>query len=275
MMKYLLIVPMLLIFGCESSDEIDVMEKSIQSKAFTIGDVIEINSKILNEDRTLNIFLPISYNPDSTNSYPVIYLLDGSIDEDIIHMAGVVQFNSFSWINRMPECIVVGIANIDRQRDFTFPTRNEKDKDDFPTTGKSSLFISFIKNELMPFIDQTYRTSGVNTISGQSFGGLLATEILFTQPEMFDNYLIVSPSLWWDDESILNCKIESKLQDQRVFIAVGKEGEIMERVAKQLYEMLHSNLADNNISFMYMDDKSHGDALHMAAYTGFDFLFQK
>ena len=92
------------------------------SKPFCIGKTITIHSKILNEDRILNIYLPNSYNPDSVKTYPVIYLLDGSRDEDFIHISGLVQFGSFSWINMIPETIVVGIANIDRKRDFTFKT---------------------------------------------------------------------------------------------------------------------------------------------------------
>ena len=74
-----------------------------------IGESVTINSKILDEDRTLNIYLPHGYSADSTKTYPVIYLLDGSIDEDFIHISGLVQFGSFSWINMIPETIVVGI----------------------------------------------------------------------------------------------------------------------------------------------------------------------
>ena len=108
---------------------------SAQSKAqqvrtvpLTIGETVKIYSKQLKEERALNIYLPQGYSPDSAKTYPVIYLLDGSLDEDFIHITGVVQFGSFSWINMLPESIVVGIANIDRKRDFTYPTRNEIDK---------------------------------------------------------------------------------------------------------------------------------------------------
>ena len=90
-----------------------------------------------------------------------------------------MQFANFSWINMLPKSILVGIANIDRKRDFTFPTTIEKDKKDYPTTGGSAKFIAFIEKELQPFIESHYKTTSSKTIIGQSLGGLLATEILF------------------------------------------------------------------------------------------------
>jgi len=240
-----------------------------------IGDKIEIKSKILNENRILNIYLPNGYSKDSTKKYPVIYLLDGSIDEDFIHIAGIVQFGSFSWINMIPETIVVGISNVDRKRDFTFPTTIERDKKDFPTTGKSEKFINFIENELQPFIDNNYNTSNTKTIIGQSLGGLLATEILLKKPHLFDNYIIVSPSLWWNNESLL--KIESKEYKTKksIYIAVGKEGEVMERTAKELYEKFNLEKKKNTeLFYEFFEKQNHGDALHLAVYNAFEKIFK-
>ena len=100
-----------------------------EEKIFPLGIVRQMHSTVLGEDRTLNIYLPEGYHQDS--SYSVIYLLDGSADEDFIHVAGLVQFYNFPWVNVLPKSIVVGIANVDRRRDFTFPTAIEKDKKDF------------------------------------------------------------------------------------------------------------------------------------------------
>jgi len=94
----------------------------------------------------LNIYLPEGYNGNETVRYPVVYLLDGSADEDFIHLVGLFQFNSFSWIDRVPKSIVVGIANIDRRRDFTLPTTIEKDKQRYPTAGHSAIFINFLES---------------------------------------------------------------------------------------------------------------------------------
>ena len=104
---------------------------------FTIGKTFKIKSQLLGESRDLNIYLPLGYTQDSLKTYPVIYLLDGSKDEDFILVSGIVQFGSFSWINIIPETIIVGIENLDRKRDFTYPSQNKLDQNEFPTSGKS------------------------------------------------------------------------------------------------------------------------------------------
>ncbi len=250
--------------------------KPNKTTPLSIGDKIEFQSEILNENRLLNIYLPNGYSKDSLKVYPVIYLLDGSIDEDFIHISGLVQFGSFSWINMIPESIVVGISNIDRKRDFTYPTNNEKDKKDFPTTGNSEEFINFIENELQPFIEKNYKTDSIKTLIGQSLGGLLATEILFKTPELFDNYIIVSPSLWWDDESLLKYTPTLYTSKKSIYIAVGKEGQVMERTAKELYEKLKVLKKENtNLYFEFFEKQNHGDALHLAVYNSFEKIFRK
>ncbi len=247
-----------------------VLPKQVNEQPFSIGKSITIQSIVLGENRNLNIYLPLSYSIDSLKTYPVIYLLDGSMDEDFIHISGIVQFGSFSWINMIPESIVVGISNVDRKRDFTFPSTNELDYKDLPTSGKSANFIQFIQKELQPFIDSTFRTNDSKTIIGQSLGGLLATEILFKHPDLFDNYIIVSPSLWWDNESILDYQPSDYKTKKSIFIAVGKEGEVMERTSRELYLKLNKKKSDStNLNFEFLDDKTHGDALHIAVYNAF------
>lgn len=251
------------------------LPEKISETDFSIGKTINIQSKILGETRTLNIYLPFSYSADRSKTYQVIYLLDGSRDEDFIHISGIVQFGAFSWINMLPESIVVGIGNVDRKRDFTYPSQNKLDQQEFPTAGQSERFINFLENELQPFIDSTYRTTAIKTIIGQSLGGLLATEILFEKPELFDNYIIVSPSLWWDDENLLDKSPKFYESNKSIFIAGGKEGEVMERTAKELFEKLKKNQKQNtDLFYEFLKDKTHGDALHIAVYNAFEKIFK-
>ena len=247
----------------------------IDSKPFTVGETISFYSEILEEERILNVYLPLNYQPDSAKTYPVLYLLDGSVDEDIIHIAGLVQFCSFPWIKIIPESIVIGVGNVDRKRDFTFPTGNAKDKKDFPTTGGSEKFIEFIASELQPLVEENFKTNNQKTIIGQSLGGLLATEILLYEPGLFDNYIIVSPSLWWDDESLLQLDPSHYKTEKPVYIGVGKEGPVMERVAQQLFEKIKSASPGNEVLFyQFFEKQNHGDALHLAVYDAFEKLFK-
>jgi len=251
------------------------------SQPFVLGEVREFQSAVLGEKRVLNIYLPEGYNTTDSLKYPVIYLLDGSADEDFIHITGLVQYNSFPWVNQMPKSIVVGIANVDRKRDFTFPTTIEADKKSYPTTGHSDRFIAFIAAELQPFIDKKFKTTSSKTLIGQSLGGLLATEILLKKPTLFDKYIIVSPSLWWDNGSILsqNSEILNDTFNQRtdIYIGVGKEGltptaipRVMEVDANLLTEKIKATKSKTvNVIFDYLPNENHATIMHQAVLNAF------
>lgn len=245
--------------------------KEATKQAFIIGERLEFHSNILDEDRVLNIYLPNGYSADNDYKYPVIYLLDGSHDEDFIHIAGLVQFGSYPWINMIEESIIIGIENVDRKRDFCFPTTIEQDKINFPTTGGSEAFINFIETELQPYIESAYKVVDEKTIIGQSLGGLLATEILAKKPDMFDKYIIVSPSLWWDDQSLLEMEFAKYSEEKSIYITVGEEGKIMKKDAKALYKKLKKS--DNPtllLEHKFLKEQDHGDALHLGVYNAFE-----
>ncbi len=240
-----------------------------------IGEKVTLNSKILNEKRILNIYLPQTY--DKTKTYPVIYILDGSMNEDFLHLVGLQHF--FNMQFKMPDFIIVGIANVDRKRDFTYHTDLKDLQKDYPTTGHSDKFIEFVEKELQPFINKNYKTDKTKYIIGQSLGGLLATEILLNKPELFTHYFIISPSLWWDDESLLN-KANSLLYAQKdderfVYVSVGKnEHKTMVKDADSLYQVF-KNSGKKNLKLEYnlMTDDNHATILHKSVYEGFLKLF--
>ena len=261
------------------SNEVD------KTKPFILGVIDEIQSKELNETRILNIYLPEGYNPKDTTKYPVIYLLDGSADEDFIHIAGLVQFNSFEGINQVPKSIVVGIATVDRRRDFTFPTTITEDKEAYPTTGHSDKFISFVEKELQPYIQTNYKINSSKTIIGQSLGGLLATEILLKKPTLFNKYIIISPSLWWDNGSLLNqnSKILDSSFDQQtdIYIGVGKEGlaptkipRVMEVDANLLAEKIKASKSKYlKVFFDYLPQENHATIMHQSVFNAFKLIY--
>jgi predicted alpha/beta superfamily hydrolase len=274
-MKHFCIIASLLIafYGNAQKNRSKTTETS---KPFTLGVIEELQSDVLGERRVLNIYLPEGYQKNDTTKYPVVYLLDGSADEDFIHIAGLYQFNSFPWVNRVPKSIVVGIATVDRRRDFTYPTSIEKDLNKYKTAGRSASFISFIEKELQPFIERTFNVNGSKTIIGQSLGGLLATEILFTMPHLFNQYIIVSPSLWWDNGSLLTREPwllnESFSQQTKIYLGVGKEGlvpgdnpRVMEVDANLLADKVKGTRSKAvSIWFDYLPDENHATILHQA-----------
>jgi predicted alpha/beta superfamily hydrolase len=258
-------------------------------KPFVLGETVDIASQQLGETRTLNIYLPAGYKNDDTSRYRVIYLLDGSAQEDFPHIAGLVQF--YEMMGLMPPAIVVGIANVNRKRDFTFPVTTtapekgntawnaDKYKDFFekamkdPQMGHSAAFMAFVEAELQPYISSHYRT-GQHTIIGQSLGGLMAAQFLAKKPQLFDDYIIISPSLWWDHESLIKATDPRTLSGKTVYIAVGKEGDVMERDAKQLADKLKQNKSIQLI-FRPFERETHATILHNAVYDAFRSLYSE
>lgn len=273
------------LFSSSGFSQTNTLAKTDHTKPFVLGLIDEIQSRELSEKRILNIYLPSGYNPNDSTRYPVIYLLDGSADEDFIHVAGLVQFNNFSWIDRVPKSIVIGIANIDRRKDFTYPTSIEADKKRFPSAGHSEKFIAFIEKELQPFIEKKYKTDQSKMIIGQSLGGLLATEILLKKPTLFNKYILISPSLWWDNGSLLNQSsdllTESFSQNTGIYLGVGKEGlapstspHVMEVDANLLAEKLGKGKSKTvQVHFDYLPQEDHATITHQAIFNAFRILY--
>jgi predicted alpha/beta superfamily hydrolase len=281
-MKYIFII----IISCASALTFGQNIKTRQNektRPFVLGLIDEIQSIELQEKRILNIYLPEGYDKEDSKKYPVIYLLDGSADEDFIHVVGLVHFNSFEWVNQVPKSIVVGIATVDRRRDYTFPTTIQEDNKKYPTAGHSDKFMSFIEKELQPYIESNYQTNSDKMIIGQSLGGLFATEILLKKPTLFNKYVIISPSLWWDNGSMLNLNLVQTNFNQQtdIYIGVGKEGltpteipRVMEVDANLLNAKIKAiNSRDLKVFFDYLPQENHATIMHQALSNSFKFLY--
>lgn len=256
-----------------------------ESTPLTIGITQQFYSNILDETRTINIYLPEDYNANDTITYPVIYIPDGGIEEDFIHITGIVRYNAQPWINRFPKSIVVGIENTNRKRDFTFAVPNldflEKvgyKKKDMPYYGGSANYILFLEKEIQPFIEEEYKANHHRTIIGESLAGLLTAEILLKHPNLFDTYMIISPSLWWGDEALLreaDSLLKANLKKQvRVCISAPdkKENRQMYNEAKSFYRLLKRN-PSISIFFDYLPDELHSTVMHQAVYNAFKILY--
>lgn len=164
---------------------------------------IVLASRLLGQDRTLLVRLPRDYET-GTDRYPVLFLLDAEWHFNIAAAdVELLSECSYATPHPIPELIVVGVVNPDRNRDFT-PTscpvfRNMR----FPTSGGAAAFRRFLVEELLPTIDRKYRTHPYRILAGWSLGGLFTIDTLLSDTPVFDSYLAISPSLWWDDEWIL------------------------------------------------------------------------
>ena len=252
-----------------------------------IARTVQLPSKELNETRTINIYLPDDYDPKDSAGYEVIYLPDGGVEEDFFHVAGIVRFNNQPWVNRFPKSIVVGIENTNRRRDFTFPVANLDfvskmgfKKEQFPAYGGSGKYIAFLQKELQPFIDSSFRTNKKRTIIGESLAGLLATEILLKHIDLFDTYIIITPSLWWGGESLLRSAPTLLPADhkRKVKVYVGacnkEEDKVMYEDAVALSGLLKKRSGGWLYHvYDYLPDEYHATVMHLAVYNAFKLLY--
>ena len=164
----------------------------IDNEDIIIGKHKKLYSDILNEERSLLIHSPPGYEK-SQEKYPVLYVLDGGYIPTFSKVTGTVEF--LVWEN-IPNMIIVGIKNTDRERDM-FPMKTESD----PTSGGADNFLKFFSEELIPFMDKNYRTENYRILSGTSNSAFFTVYVLLEKPDLFSAYIASSPTLlsWFND----------------------------------------------------------------------------
>lgn len=240
-----------------------------------IGETFTINSKVLNETRRINAYLPPAYTESSKTRLPVLYMPDGGIAEDFLHVAGLVQVLAGN--GTMRPFILVGIENTERRRDLTGPTKNENDKKIAARVGGSAAFRKFIRDELIPQIKMRYRTTDETAIVGESLAGLFVIETFLLEPDLFDTYIAFDPSLWWNDHKLIEGAAERLrarpgLEKMLYFASSGEDtAEITQRFA----EILGKN-APAGIGWHYekLPDEKHSTIYHPAALKAFRAVFK-
>lgn len=170
-----------------------------QTQPLVIGETFTIQSKVLTEKRRINVYRP---PVPADTPLPVLYMPDGGIAEDFLHVAGLVQVLTGN--GTMRPFLLVGIENTERRRDMTGPTMNAEDRKIAPRVGGSAAFRAFVRDELMPQVQKRYRTTNERAIVGESLAGLFVVETLVLEPALFDTYIAIDPSLWWNDAKLLD-----------------------------------------------------------------------
>ncbi len=245
----------------------------------TIPDVVvgkqEVyKSETLKAEVLLQIHLPEDYSENT--EYPVMYLLDGRYF--FSQVSATVDFLSDNHYVRkalIPKFIVVGITTRDRDKYYT-PTRQSER---FPTSGCAELFVKFLKEELFPYVEGKYSTQNKRLITGWSLGGLFTVHCHLNHPEMFDYYLAVSPSLWWDDmlltKQLTKVIKAGTLSKKRLTITLGTlEKGSMPQSVKGSFLPVMSKAADPRLfHFIEIDGESHDFTPMLGFYKGLQSIF--
>lgn len=213
-----------------------------------------ITSKQVGEERTINVWTPEEYE-SNMDSLIVLFMPDGGIQEDFPHIANTL--NDLIKANKIQPVILVGIENTQRRKDLTGPTSVEKDKEIAQIVGGSEQFRAFIYDELIPEINKRYRTSNKKGIIGESLAGLFVTETFLLKPELFDFYIAFDPSLWWNEQYLVNTANEhlDKFPDtQKTFWFAGSGAKDISATVGKLSDILKTKSSEN-IKWNYSDEK--------------------
>ena len=269
-----------------------------ENNLIVIGKVDSVYSNILKEQRKVLVYNPATQKRfPGSEKYPVVYLLDG--EGHFNSVVGMIE--QLSMVNGntvLPQMIVVGITNTNRMRDLT-PTKVQPgfgmDSITASFTGGGENFISFIEKELIPHIDSAYPVAPYRMFIGHSLGGLMAVHALINHKNLFNSYVAIDPSMWYDNESLLK-QTQKALQSnsfagKSLYLGIAntmEKGMDTVRLKKDtsfltkairanfaLGKYLTSNKQNNlNTAWKYYNDEDHGSVPLIAEYDALRFFFK-
>ncbi|MDY8136078.1 alpha/beta hydrolase-fold protein [Aquimarina sp. 2201CG5-10] len=170
--------------GQEVNDP-DFTRLTEQSKpAVTLGEISSLQSKVLNKTIPLSIHLPENYD-SSRKTYPVLYMMGSDYRARFAMLASTLDYMGETQI---PETILIGI-DLPEGNSILLPTRENQD------TTIPDNYINFIETELIPYVDNKYRTAPFKTLYGASNSGFFTVYMLLNKPLLFNGYFASSPSI--------------------------------------------------------------------------------
>lgn len=257
-----------LALGATSSALAKPTKASVASKPIVLGETLTLQSRVMGEPRVINIWLPDGY-AEAKQRYPVLYLLDGGVDQDFLHVVGANQLGAV-W-GRSTPAIVVGIASKDRRNELVGPTSDPELLKRYPTAGQSERFRRLLAQEVKPLIAARFRTTGEDAVIGESLAGLFVVETWLRQPALFKRYAAISPSLWWDKEKIRSVASAVTPDGERppLLLASENEGEELAAVTQRFVVAMPPSRTTCHAPQPY----NHANIYHAVTPMALQFLF--
>ena len=241
-----------------------------------IGESFTIDSQALKEKRHINVYVARAWDNPPDDTLPVLYMPDGGVAEDFLHVAGLLQVSVAN--GTMRPFMLVGMQNTQRRRDLTGPTENAEDRKIAPVVGGAAAYRDFIRDELMPEVKRRYRTTGETAIVGESLGGLFVVETYLLEPQLFDHYLAFDPSLWWNHGALPRqaaaLLAKGKPGKHSLYLASSSEAGIaveVQRLADVLQQQAPAGLQWH---VEKLPEETHGTIYHPAALKAFRAVFK-
>ncbi|NLE01841.1 MAG: hypothetical protein GX640_18405 [Fibrobacter sp.] len=232
-----------------------------------------IYSDILKEQRSIQVLLPDDYKPGSAEKYEVIYITDGEWAMDPFSFV-------YKWAqgeNFVPPAIIVSVPN------KYINNANQRDRDFLPVhvpqpaiSGRAGNFLSFFKNELIPYIDKTYPSNGTSSLYGHSYGGLFVLYALLAEPQLFESYYATDPPFRFNDDYLIKMaagKLENLPPDKILWLAgndLTYKGQGIERLDSVLRDKAPAGLHWKMVTY---PNETHNSVRLKAMYDGIKFSY--
>jgi predicted alpha/beta superfamily hydrolase len=250
--------------------------RSVAVKPIPLGTSYTLQSEILGDTREINIWAPPGFE-ESRAPGAILYVLDGALDQDFKHIAGLGELCALSWT--CETTIIVGIQTKDRQHELTPAATDPRFVKGFPQAGGASDFRRFIAEEVRPFVEKRYDPAPRSAVMGESLAGLFVVDTLLEAPTLFDDYIAISPSLWWDAGRV-SAGAPAKLaapavSGRRLYMAMANEGGTMEQGIAALRAAIAS-AAPQGFSLTFSDrsaTETHATIYHAAALDALRTLY--
>lgn len=233
-----------------------------------LGQSYTINSSVFDGPREINIYapdLPTWADGYFTDPLPVLYVIDGGQAQDFIHIAALSQLPLING-ERSP-AIIVGVKTDNRYGEITPTPLDARYVAEFEGYGGADDFRRFLRDEVMPFVQAKGHT-GRAAVMGESLAGLFVIDTLASSPDLFDDYIAISPSSWWDDRALAKQAVSALANTpagKRLVLAIADEGGTMESGTVMFRD---AAVANANIEVTFLDRsgrESHSTIYHDAA----------
>lgn len=270
---YFLIISLLFLAGCKDKN-MDVKNNydNVTTKYTKIKQII---SKEVDDTFYVYVRLPKAYTENPDKKYPVLYLLDGDISFNMA--TSVVRYLQFG--KSVPDLIIVapgyGTMLSDKETNYRERDYTTSKVERFAKSGESKKYLAFLKNELIPMVQSSYRTNKKRILNGYSIGGLFAINTLLEEPDLFTDYIVGSPYLINDFDS-LKMKIPAFYlnEEKRLFMSVGEleENEFYHTPINDVYNLI-KNKRKLKSKFSVFEGGTHFTCPSEALTYGLKFVF--
>lgn len=274
-MKRLLVLVPLLATACASLHPTPSAGRPAADAPIAFGVSHHFRSKTLGDEREVNVWAPADV-AKGAQPCTVLYVVDGGIDQDFLHIAGLGELAELS--GTYGPLIVVGVQTKVRRHELTPPPHDARYVTAFPEGGGAADFRKYLKTEVIPWVDAHWHVGPKRALIGESLAGLFVVDTLLNEPNLFDDYVAISPSLWWDDRALSKAAPNLLQRDDatrhRVALAVGNEGGTAQKGVDELLRALRQHA--DRFDVHYFDRSAtdtHATIYHAAALDALRWLY--